>query len=238
MTENSPKRFYKKVEVEPSGEKFAVLLDGRSIRTPMKSKLELPTFRLATAVSEEWGNQAETIELNTMPLTSFANTALDRVVPRRREVIDEISSYAETDLLCYRAEEPEDLVRRQEEEWQPHLDWLADTYGARLVPTSGIVHLQQDADALGTVRRIVGSRDDFGLTGLHVLTTGTGSVVLGLAVADGVVDARTATAAGQLDEIYQAEIWGEDPMSAERRAGVANDLSAAEHFLALLLAEA
>ena len=173
-----------------------------------------------------------------MALTGFANTALDRVRPRRKEVVDEIAGYAETDLLCYRAADPPELVERQELEWQPHLDWLARTHDAQLVPTAGIVHVKQDAEALATIRHVLGVRDDFTLTGLHVLTTGTGSFVLGLAVVDGALEASKAVAAGLLDEIYQAELWGEDTLLTERREGLARELLAAERFIGLLLAQA
>jgi chaperone required for assembly of F1-ATPase len=232
------KRFYKKVEVEALADGFAVVLDGRPVHTPMKSKLQLPSQRLASAVAEEWDAQTETIDLASMVLTGFANAALDRVRPRRKEVVDEIAEYAETDLLCYRAADPPDLVGRQEQEWQPHLDWLARTHGAQLVPTVGIVHVKQDVDALAAIRRVVGVRDDFTLTGLYVLTTGTGSFVLGLAVAEGAVEITAAVAAGLLDEIYQAELWGEDPLLTERREGLARELLAAERFISLLLAQA
>lgn len=238
MTQQRIKRFYKEVDTERTAEGFEVRLDGRTVRTPMRASLRVPTERLAVAVADEWIDQKETVDLSSMPMTGFANTALDRVAPRRDEVIQELAGYAETDLLCYRADEPTQLVERQECTWQPHLDWLADTHGARLVATSGIVHVAQDKSALTTIRGVIGARDDFALTGLHVLTTGTGSVVLGLAVADGALDAAGAAAAGHLDEIFQSELWGEDEEAAARRERVGRDLASAERFLGLLLAEA
>ena len=235
--ETAPKRFYKKVEVEVLADGFVVVLDGSPVRTPMKSKLQLPSQKLANAVAEEWDAQIETIDLASMALTGFANTALDRVRPRRKEVVDEIVGYADTDLLCYRAADPPDLVKRQEQEWQPHLNWLARTHGAQLVPTSGIVHVKQDVDALAAIRRVVGVRDDFTLTGLHVLMMGTGSFVLGLAMVEGALEASAAVAAGLLDEIYQAELWGEDPLLTERAEGLRRELLAAERFIGLLSAQ-
>ncbi len=238
MTQKPIKRFYKEVDIEWTAEGIEVCLDGRSVRTPMRAHLRLPTERLARAVAAEWADQTETVDLSSMPMTGFANTALDRVAPRRDEVIKELTGYAETDLLCYRADEPAELVERQERTWQPHLDWLSDTHGARLVPTSGIVHVAQDEAALASIRGVVGARDDFSLTGLHVLTMGTGSIVLGLAVADGALDAAGAAAAGHLDELFQSELWGEDAEAAARRERIGRELAAAKTFLGLLLAEA
>ena len=228
-------RFYKKVNIQASDDGFAIALDGRLVRTPMKSKLQLPSERLANAVAAEWDAQTETINMRSMTLISLANTALDRVRPRRTEAIDEIIQYAETDLLCYWAEGPPALVARQEREWQPHLDWLVCQHGAQLIPTNGVTYVKQDSDALDALRRTVSARDDFILTGLHVLTTGTGSVVLGLAVVDRVMEASAAVSSSQLDEIYQAEIWGEDTLSKERREGILRDLLVAERFIDLLL---
>ncbi len=237
MTQQQIKRFYKEVDIERTAEGIEVRLDGRSVRTPMRANLRLPTVRLARAVAAEWADQMETVDLSSMPMTGFANTALDRVAPRRDEVIDELTGYAETDLLCYRADEPAELVERQESTWQPQLDWLEDTHGARLVATSGIVHVAQNEAALAIIRGVVSARDEFSLTGVHVLTTGTGSVVLGLAVADGALDAAGAAAAGHLDELFQSELWGEDAEATARRERIEKELASAETFLGLLLAE-
>lgn len=238
MTAAAPKRFYKQVSVEPVNEKFAVHLDGRPVRTPLKAKLELPTRRLANAIAEEWDAQTEKIDLSSMSMTSFASTALDRIMTRRQDAVGEIVKYAETDLLCYRANQPVALVARQDTIWQPHLDWLAEMHQIQLRTTDSIVHIEQPSTALAGLRRLVEVHDDYTLTGLYLLTTGTGSVVLGLAVLEGRLDAEGAVAASQLDEIFQAEIWGEDPMSAERRANLAQELIDTERFLNLLLAEA
>lgn len=232
------KRFYKSVHTKFTGRGYGVFLDERPIRTPKKALLNLPTERLAYAVAKEWENQEETVELSTMTMTGFSNTAIDRVVPYRSEVIDELTSYAETDLLCYRAEGPTQLVERQMRDWQPHLDWLEQTYGARLRSTTGVIFIKQDPTALNVIRGLVGERDDFALTGLQALTTTIGSIVLGLATSDGVLDAKGATAAGQLDEIFQEGLWGKDLEAASRRDRIGREMASVENFLGLLLSKA
>ncbi len=237
MTKKKIKRFYKEVDIERTPEGIEVRLDGQSVRTPMRANLRLPTVRLARAVAAEWADQMETVDFSSMPMTGFVNTALDRIAPRRDEVIDELTGYAETDLLCYRCDEPAELVERQKCTWQPQLDWLADTHGARLLATSGIIHVAQDKAALAIIRGLVSARDEFSLTGLHVLTTGTGSIVLGLAVSEGALDAAGAAAAGHLEELFQIELWGEDVEATARRERIWRELASAEMFLGLLLAE-
>lgn len=230
----APKRFYKQAEAIALGDGFTIALDGRPIRTPMKAPVELPAKPLAEAIAEEWAGQGEKIDFRAMPLMRFASTAIDRVTPRRAEVVDEIAAFGRNDLLCYRADGPPELVTHQEAIWQPRLDWLAEAHGVRLRTTCGIVHVEQDAGALAKLREAVDEKDDFALAALHVLTTGTGSVVLGLAVAAGALDSASAAAAGHLDELFQAEQWGEDQIATERRGRIARDLAEAERFLRLI----
>ena len=231
------KRFYKTVDVQAQNVGFAVVLDGKIVRTPMNAELIVPTKQLAVAVAEEWENQGETVVLDTMVMSGFVNTTLDLVRHRRVQVIDEITVYAETDLLCYLAEEPKELVEEQKLKWQPQLDWFADTFGVRLITSTGIMHVAQDPNSLKVVREIVDTRNVFSLTGLHVLTTGTGSIVLGLAVAEGALDASSASDLGQLDALYQSSLWGQDTFSLDVRDTVTRELMGAERYINLLAAD-
>ena len=231
------KRFYKTVDVQAQNVGFAVVLDGKIVRTPMNAELIVPTKQLAVAVAEEWENQGETVVLDTMVMSGFVNTTLDLVRHRRVQVIDEITVYAETDLLCYLAEEPKELVEEQKLKLQPQLDWFADTFGVRLITSTGIMHVAQDPNSLKVVREIVDTRNVFSLTGLHVLTTGTGSIVLGLAVAEGALDASSASDLGQLDALYQSSLWGQDTFSLDVRDTVTRELMGAERYINLLAAD-
>jgi len=148
-------------------------------------------------------------------------------------VIEEISAYAETDLLCYRAEGSEPLVRRQAETWQPVLDWLAETHRADLRVTAGIVHVAQSPEAVARIREVVSAHRDFELAALHQLTTSMGSIVLALAVSGGHLDAAAAVAAAHLDDSYQAEVWGEDSEAAARLTQIELELAVAERYLRL-----
>lgn len=235
-TTNGPKRFYKTAAAVVRGDGHAIALDGRPVRTPLKAVVVLPSLPLAEAIAGEWNAQGERVDFRTMPLMSFASTAIDRVMPRRNEVVAEIVAYAGTDLLCYRADAPPALIERQAALWQPMLDWLDEVHGARLEFTSGVIHCEQAPAALEAVREVVDGQDDFRLAALHLLTAGTGSVVLGLGVAEGVLDAAEAAAASQLDELFQAEQWGDDPQAAARRGRIARELADAERFLKLLAA--
>lgn len=230
------KRFYKETTVDEGEGGFRVLLDGRPMRTPAKAVLVVPTRGLAEAVADEWSavpDQAE-IKVGHLALTRLATTGLDRVPGQRDKVIDDTAKYGGSDLLCYRAADPESLVERQRTAWQPLLDWAAERYGARLSVAEGLSFVTQPEEAVAKLRAAVAAHGDFALSALYNLTHIAGSLVVALAVAERRLDAEQAFAAAQLDELYQVERWGDDPIALERRTGVRNDIEAGARFLALL----
>lgn len=231
------KRFYKTVTAEAAGEGGAVVrLDGRLLKTPAKVEMRLPSLSLAEAIAAEWQAQQTEIRPQTMPLMQLAATALDRVANDPGFTSTEIVRYGDTDLLSYRADEPAALAERQAAEWQPLLDWFRDRYDVQLNVTAGIIAVAQPAELRPRLQRICAGLDPYALTALHGATTATGSVVLGLALLDGRLDAETAHQAALVDELYQAARWGEDAEAAARRAGLLSDLRAIARFLALLRA--
>lgn len=230
------RRFYKETTVDEGEGGFRVLLDGRPMRTPAKAVLVVPTRRLAEAVAAEWNAVPDRAEINVghLALTRLATTGLDRVPGQREKVVDDTAKYAGSDLLCYRAADPESLVERQRTTWQPLLDWAAERYGARLSVAEGLSFVTQPAEAVAKLRAAVAVHGDFALSALYNLTHIAGSLVVALAIAERRLDAEQAFAAAQLDELYQVERWGDDPIAQERRTGVRNDIEAGARFLALL----
>jgi chaperone required for assembly of F1-ATPase len=227
------KRFYTSAAVAEADGAFSVALDGKPIRTPGKLMLTLPTRPLAEAIAEEWNGQGDEIDPAAMPMTRLANSALDRVEGRRAAVIDQITAYAESDLVCYRVDAPEDLAARQAEAWQPLVDWLAEEIGATLAITTGITAVAQSDDALRAIMVAVARHPTFRLTALHAAATACGSVVLGLALGAGRIDAEQAWQAALVDELFQAERWGEEAESARRRAAIRTEIDNAARFFAL-----
>lgn len=230
------KRFYKDAAVDEGEGGFRVLLDGRPMRTPVKATLVVPTRSLAEAIAAEWAGVPDKAEINAahLPLTRLAATGIDRVVARRAEVIADTAKYAGSDLLCYRATAPDSLVKLQDEQWQPLLDWAAERYGARLVIAEGIGFVEQAEEAKAKLHEAVSAHGDLALSALYNLTHTAGSVVIALAVSDGRLDAAGAFAAAQMDELYQVDRWGDDPLAEKHREGVRKDIEASARFLALL----
>jgi len=228
------KRVYTAVATHPVDGGWGVTLDRRKLRTPGKNKLTVPSEALATVIAAEWDAQQGDIRPATMPLTRLAATAIDRTASLRDRVVDEVASYAGTDLVCYRADRPPALAARQHAIWQPLIDWATTRYDAALAVTSGIIPTRQSPAALGAFAAAVAAQDDFPLTALHALTTTCGSLVIALALIEGRLDAAAAFAASQLDETFQIEAWGEDAEAAARRKALAADIEAAARFVELL----
>lgn len=230
------RRFYKTAtacEAAEAQSAFAVLLDGKPVKTPARRALILPCRALAEAIAEEWQRQEEEIRPQAMPLMSLACSALDLIPECRAQEIGELTAYGETELLCYRAEYPADLVERQAATWQPLLDWAARQLDAPLQPVAGIRTQPQPEASLAALRRAIEAHDDLQLAALSLAVRSSGSLVIGLALSRGVLTPEEAFEAAELESSYQIESWGEDAESEKRRDGVRQDLDAAARLFAL-----
>jgi chaperone required for assembly of F1-ATPase len=214
-----PKRFYTAVSIGPAEDGgHAILLDGRTVRTPAKHSLTVPTQAAATLLAAEWDAQKEEIDPATMPVTRLANTAIDGVSKDIRAVFDDILNFAGTDLLCYRASEPEGLAARQSERWDPVINWAAEKLNARFILVEGVVHqVQPRATINGVAEALRAYATPLGLACLHTITTLTGSALLAIAFAEQQLSTEEAWALAHLDEDWQIEHWGTDDEAFQRR---------------------
>lgn len=227
------KRFFESVTTDRRQGGFAVLLDGRAMLTPARNVLELPSAALAKAIAAEWAAQLEEIEAATMPLTRHAYTAVDGVRQTVDRVVAEITCFAETDLLCYRADMPKTLADKQAQAWQPLLDWLHEEHGTTLVVTNGVIPVQQSPEQIAALEKLVAAHDVYALTALYTLVSISGSLVIGLAVSAGRLDSTAAWVASRIDYDFQAAQWGVDPEAAADSIVTRSDLDAAARFLDL-----
>jgi chaperone required for assembly of F1-ATPase len=231
------KRFWDQVTLSREGAEHRILLDGKPMHLPNGGVLLVGPPALAAAIAEEWrlagGEKGGDMSFADTPLTRIAGTARERIKPDPAPTEDAIARYGETDLLCYRAEFPQQLADRQARSWQPWLDWAAEAFAAPLRVTTGVVPVRQHHDSVNALRRAVGGYDPYVLAGLGIAVPALGSLVLGLALVEARLDAAEAFALGSLEELFQAEQWGEDAEAAHRRATVAADIALAERFVRL-----
>lgn len=225
------RRFYKEVAVADGG---AILLDGKPVKTPARADLILPTPALAEAVAAEWRAQGDEIDPRTMKLTGLSNAAIDRVAPDLASFARPLAAYAESDLLCYRADAPAELVARQAEAWDPLLDWARARFDVHFAVTRGIVHAPQPDATVARLGEALAAYDAFPLAGLAPIITIGGSLVTALALAEDEIDADSAFDLTHLDELWQARRWGEDRLALEARAVRKRDFMAAAELLDLL----
>jgi chaperone required for assembly of F1-ATPase len=231
-----PKRFYKDVSTDAADEGFRILLDGRPVRTPAKKLLTVPTQSIADRLKAEWDGQSEEIDPAKMPVTRLVNTAVDGVADNFDAVLEEIVRFAGTDMICYRADSPAGLVDRQRDGWDPVIRWAADAKGARFILVEGVIHQEQPAPASAAFAAALGAyRHPLALACLHTVTTLTGSALLALALAEGVIDADKAWSLAHVDEDWQIEHWGTDEEAFRRRELRRAEMDVAASVLAEIL---
>jgi chaperone required for assembly of F1-ATPase len=240
-----PKRFWKQASVielpaegeGASGAIFGVALDSRPLRAPSKQPLRLSSRALAHAVVAEWDAQEKEILPHTMPLTQLANTAQDRMGPLREEIIAALLQHVDADTLCYYADEPQDLVDRQHAAWTPIVAWAQDRFGAAWRTTTGIMPLSQEAAVHQAVAAALADLSADELAAYQVVAPVTASILVGLAVVHGRLTADQAFSSALVEELFQAELWGEDYEAIDRWERIKGDLRSAEQYLTLLRAE-
>ncbi len=230
------RRFYRNAHVAEGSGPFAILIDGRPVRTPARRPLEAPTRALAQAFAAEWNAQGEFIDPSSMPLTRLANSIIDGVVEAPVSVAAEIEKYLGSDLLVYRAQGPDGLVARQSRAWDPIIDWARETLGAHFVLAEGITFVAQPQAAVAATRTAI-PRDPWRLGALQAMTSLTGSALIALAVLAGRLSAEEAWAAAHVDEDWNMEFWGRDELALERRGFRFAEMKAAASVLALHPAE-
>jgi chaperone required for assembly of F1-ATPase len=228
------KRFWREAVVRPAASGWEIALDGRPVKTPAKAALILPARALAEAIAAEGQAQEGEIRPASMPLTRAANSAIDKVAPDPSTIVAELARYGESDLLCYRAEGPEALVLRQAQAWDAPLAWAAETMGAPLGVTHGIVHLAQPPESLARLRAQLAALDAFRLTALSGLVSVSGSLVLGLAALKSWEPPEAIWARARIDEAWQTELWGQDDEAEAAALAKKRDFLQAIRFLELL----
>jgi len=227
------KRFWGEVSVAARDEGFAILLDERRVKTPMRADLLLPGMQMAEALAQEWQECGEEIDPAAMPMTGYANAAIDRVAADRQEFVDAIASFGESDLFCYRTENPQELINRQAAIWDGWLDWGAQQYDVRFTVVQGIMHQPQPPETIAALKAAVADMDNFQLSAMSRLTHLSGSLIAPLALANARVTAKEIWPDLIIDELWQEEQWGADKFAIKNRHDREHDFTEAARFLAL-----
>jgi chaperone required for assembly of F1-ATPase len=230
------KRIWTSAKAHETTDGWQVLLDGKPIKKPSGTALLIPFPALAEAIAAEWrgaGLDGGDIKPDDLPLTRMATTAIDRVAKSYDEIINQLVCYGLNDALCYRAETPVSLAALEQAQWQPWLNWAEKTYNIPLNTGFGITPVVQPPDTVEKFGAVLQSFDIYQLTALGVAVPAMGSLVLGLALATGQLDAPTAFEISHVEEKFQIERWGTDELAEERRLNILTDLHLCVGFIAL-----
>ncbi|MBU2980265.1 ATPase [Lentibacter algarum] len=218
MSEWALKRFWTEAKPLVVEGGYSITLDERAVKTPAKAALVVPTLGLAEAIAAEWRAVDTKIDPNVMPFTRSANAAIDKVSVQFDEVVELISAYADSDLLCYRADSPVELRSRQDSAWDVLLDWAKKEHGLKLTAHEGVMHKPQAAESLAVAQQLTQAMSAFELTAFHDLVGMSGSFVLGLATAAGVENPENMWKTSRIDELWQEELWGKDEEATQTAA--------------------
>jgi chaperone required for assembly of F1-ATPase len=227
------KRFWTTTTAIADGEHFTVLLDAKPLKLPGGRGLSVPYAALAEGIAAEWGAAPQEFSPDDLPLTQLTSTAQDRVRQHREAIIRQLAAYGLNDLLCYRAEGPAPLVAQENEQWDKWLDWARERYGVELLITTGVLPINQPEDTATRFATALDAYTEYGLAALGVLVPALGSLVLGLAVAEGALDAQAASDTAFTDELWQETNWGQDKEAIARRRHVTADVASSQYFLSL-----
>jgi len=212
------KRFYKEVSIGAKDGGWQVILDhSRPMRTQAGSPQIVPTQALAEALAEEWRAQGEEIDPAGFPMRDMADYAIDRVAPDPASVVAAIVPYGDTDTLCYRAEQGDSLRQRQDEAWEPILCAAEERHGIVFARTSGVIHAPQSAETLAALQVHLASFDPFTLVAVQNLAALAGSLTVALAALEDGTDIERLFADANLEEDWQAKLWGWDNEALARR---------------------
>ena len=210
MSEWAAKRFWKATAAVETAGGYKIELDGRPVKTPAKTLLVLPTAEMAAAVASEWDAQDGEVDPMTMPVTRGANAAIDKVSVQQAEVIEMLAAYGDSDLLCYRAAGPEELIAKQAEAWDPLLAWAKDTFGVTLKTGEGVMHVAQDPRNLVLLTAELEKMTSYQIAAAHDLISLSGSLIIALSVVEKHLTAEQGWATSRVDEEWQFAQWGED----------------------------
>jgi chaperone required for assembly of F1-ATPase len=234
MEQNQNKRFYSDVTIITDDEGYGISLDGKILRTPASTALSAASLPLIKAITLEWESQKEHINFKSMPLFRLLATAIDRVAPNRDEVNKITLQFGITDLLFYRAKEPPELKNRQEDMWQPMVDWAEESMGIKIHITEGILPVSQPKETVNAMELKLKDFTDLELTAVSSVAANTGSLVIGLALESGIISGNLARSISLIEEIYQMEKWGEDQMIKDRHKKIDQDISECCELLRLI----
>ena len=116
---------WSKMSISTGKKNLKIYLDDKPLLSIEKKKLEFKNKKIALLLKEEIESSRKNKNFNKLFYFNILSFGIDKVKNNKIKYLNEIFKYIDTDLICYRAEKPDDLVELQIKMWNPVLDRLA-----------------------------------------------------------------------------------------------------------------
>lgn len=213
---------------------FALVCGEKPMTTPQGRPLVVPTEKLAAALAAEWQSMGPKIKKDLLRYSPLAYVAIDIAQEKRTEMLVDLVPYIDTDLVCYRAGDIDELYAEQHTELDPLIDWIGKRFSIKLATTAGLMPVVQPEENSVLLREHLMALTAWQLAAFAVALKPLGSAVLALALLKGRLSAAEAFRLAHLEESYETGKWGEDEEKEKFLNAKRQDLQAVAEFLALL----
>ena len=226
------KKNWKTVKVkEKSVNSYEILLDNNILRTPLKNKLIIPNEKIAEEIHKEWDQKTKFLNTDNMVFYGIISSSIDKIYKNRKQYINDVLDFVDTDLICYRADEPIDLVQWQSKNWDPIISEVENYINGKINIFKGIMPLRQDEYVHFKITEFLTQFSDLEIAVLHRITNITGSIFLTLCVLKNDQIKKNAFELSFLDELWQAKNWGYEKEASKNRENTNNELNRIIYFL-------
>lgn len=184
-------------------------MDKRKLKTPKGNVFYTTNESLASLVAAEWDSQKDKIELNQMHLTTLTNTAIDN--PGSLDIdsaTEKLISFLESDTLCFRMPEPEELLKLQTNNLDPVVQWFADFFHCNVPVSQNVTLPEIDAKTRSILERYFKSFNLWSLVGFLFATENLKSLILSCALMNRQLSVEDAIQLSRIEENFQSRIWG------------------------------
>ena len=229
------KKFWKIVQVKKKlKNSFEILLDKRILKTPMQKDLIFSNYKIAKETALEWDIDEKEINTENMVFYGLISTAIDKISNDKVSYIDNVLGFINTDLICYRADKPNELIDLQNSSWNPIISFIKKYIDVELKFFIGVMPSKQSLEIFNRLKTLINSFSDIEISALHRMTNLTGSIFISICILKGDVLKNEAFELSFLDELYQAKNWGVEQESLDKRDKIAKELNRIISFVELI----
>lgn len=229
------KKFWKIVQVKKKlKNSFEILLDKRILKTPMQKDLIFSNYKIAKETALEWDIDEKEINTENMVFYGLISTAIDKINNDKVSYIENVLGFINTDLICYRADGPNELVDLQNSSWNPIISFIKKYIDVELKFFIGVMPSKQSLEIFNRLKTLINSFSDIEISALHRMTNLTGSIFISICILKGDVLKNEAFELSFLDELYQAKNWGIEEESLDKRDKIAKELNRIISFVELI----